>query len=260
MLKYAKILHIFNISGINGQKDEVVNRTMRIIISLGNEQDSKKIFETMQVIVKTKRIKSEITWSLNHDAIRKQLKEDAFYYDIFILNALDDECMKTAVFMRKRNLTSTLILLTKNIPNIHKIMVLRPSFLLTGEDDWKLLGNAITYAYNEWLHTYPFFTVKNKEVLIRVNYSDILWFESQQRIVTLHGKKKEISFYGKLMDVIPMLPKDQFIRCHQSFIVNADLVEQLDKTSRCLYMVTNDMIKISKSYYADVVAYIDARK
>ena len=233
---------------------------MRILISLGSAQDSNKIFEFMQMIVKNQRIKSEVTWSLDHDAIRKQLKEDEFCYDIFILNALDKECMKTAAFMRKRNLTSALILFAQKTPDIHKIMVLRPSFLFTDMDDYKQLGNAIAYVYNEWLHTHPFFSVKNKDILIRVNYSDILWFESQQRTVVLHGKKRKISFYGKLTDVLSMLPKDQFIRCHQSYIVNSDLVEQLDKTNRCLYMVTNDVIKIIKSYYTDVAAYIDARK
>ncbi len=162
--------------------------------------------------------------------------------------------------MRKGNLISTLILFAKRAPNIHMVMPLRPSFLISGAETEIQLKNAIAYSYNEQLRAHPYFMVKNKDMLIRINYSDILWFESKQRTVILRSRKREISFYAKLTDLLPMLPQDQFIRCHQSFIVNADQVEWMDKTRRCLCMATKDEIEISRSYYPQVAAYMDAHR
>lgn len=51
---------------------------------------------------------------------------------------------------------------------------------------------------------------------------DILYFESDRRKVTVHtaGGRTD-SFYGKLDAVEETLKKHDFVRCHQSFLVNA---------------------------------------
>ncbi len=51
---------------------------------------------------------------------------------------------------------------------------------------------------------------------------DILFFESDKRKILIHcAGEREYSFYGKLDAVEETLKKHDFVRCHQSFLINA---------------------------------------
>lgn len=51
---------------------------------------------------------------------------------------------------------------------------------------------------------------------------DILYFESDRRIITVHCVNgREYSFYSKLDNVHEELKNNDFVRCHQSYFVNA---------------------------------------
>ena len=56
----------------------------------------------------------------------------------------------------------------------------------------------------------------------RLAAKEILYFESDRRKITVHcaGGRTD-SFYGKLDQVEAALKKHDFVRCHQSFLVNA---------------------------------------
>lgn len=51
---------------------------------------------------------------------------------------------------------------------------------------------------------------------------DILYFESDRRKIIIHcTQDREFSFYGKLDEVQNELKNRDFVRCHQSYLVNA---------------------------------------
>lgn len=57
---------------------------------------------------------------------------------------------------------------------------------------------------------------------VSVPVRDILYFESDKRKITVKCvNSREYSFYGKLDAVEETLKKNDFVRCHQSFLVNA---------------------------------------
>ena len=98
--------------------------------------------------------------------------------------------------------------------------------------------------------------------MIRIPYDDILFFESRQKICALHTKTQIIDFYAKMSEVEIMLPKEEFNRCHQSYLVNMKNVISLDKSNRCFIMPKGYDIGISKANYSDSVGayerYMDA--
>lgn len=230
---------------------------IRMVICLSKPGEAELVFGYVRDIVRSLRVKCEVSCCADHDVIRKRISDDVGYYDIFLLDAFDKQCLKTAEVLRKNNLISSLLFVARDAPKIHNIFIYRPSFLVTKLDDPGQLHEAVRLAFTEQLRAHPYFTVQNKDMLIRVNYEDIIWFESRQRIVILHGRKTEISFYAKLKDVQSMLPGERFVRCHQSCIVNMDMAERLDKTNRCFYMTSGDIVEISKSCYAQVTAYFE---
>ncbi len=221
-----------------------------------------KVFESVTSIIKEQNMcggggVKEVVCCSDCAGIRHKLSENPYTYDILIFDALDRQSLKAAECLRERNLVASLIFLAvdaKKIPNIFRY---RSSALVVTLDDDRQLREALIWACREQLRAHPYLTIRNKSTVMRVNYADIIWFESRQRIVILHGSTREISFYAKLSEVYELLPKEMFLRCHQSYIVNVDMIDHIDKVRRRIHLITDETIEISKSYYHDIAAWGD---
>ena len=74
---------------------------------------------------------------------------------------------------------------------------------------------------------------------------DILYFESDRRKVMIRcAGGREYSFYGKLDDVEQTLKKHDFVRCHQSFLVNALKIAGIKQGE--LALVNGAVLPVSK--------------
>lgn len=85
------------------------------------------------------------------------------------------------------------------------------------------------------------FSIKSEDKIINVEYKDILFFETSENIhkIRLHCINRQVEFYGKMKEVEDMLD-ERFVRCHRSFIVNKENIDQIDKTNRIIYMVNGE--------------------
>ena len=72
------------------------------------------------------------------------------------------------------------------------------------------------------------FSFQTGNQTVSLNVKDILYFESDRRkiMVRLTGGR-EYSFYEKLDKVEETLKKHDFVRCHQSFLINAKKISSL---------------------------------
>lgn len=227
---------------------------LRIVIYTGNDEKSQKIFAAAQSAVKYAKTKCEIFCAKNADSVFEKLSSPN-YYDVLLLDALDENSRKISETVRKSNLNASVVFVSdSNINSILNIIKYRPSRVITEPYKASDVVNGIIFAMREQMMHRPWFTVKNKESLCRIPYESILYFESSQRKVILHTDKQIIEFYGKLNDVSALLPAEMFMRCHQSYIINLSRVRKLDKSSRCFTMISGDVIEISKSHYQQVAA------
>ena len=78
-------------------------------------------------------------------------------------------------------------------------------------------------------------------VLIRP--SEVSFIESDRRCAFIHEATQVHRVYRKLSELLDELPP-QFVRCHQSFLVNLDFVEKLGVDS--LLLSTGDTIPVSR--------------
>lgn len=76
-----------------------------------------------------------------------------------------------------------------------------------------------------------FFTVKTASFVKNISLDEIYYFESKLRVIVIHTKNEDISFYGKLDNIEKELAEKDFIRIHQSFLVNASKIKALNKAS-----------------------------
>lgn len=70
--------------------------------------------------------------------------------------------------------------------------------------------------------SYEYFKVDRKNV--RVNYNEILYIEGLSNYVKIHLLDKHLVVYHKLADLETLLPCDQFVRIHKSYIVALDKI------------------------------------
>lgn len=100
-----------------------------------------------------------------------------------------------------------------------------------------------------------FFCVQTKTRSLRIPYDSILYFESCQRRVTVHasGQGDGCSFTATLSSVEKSLPPGIFVRCHQSFLVCAHAMREVDRTARTLVLEDGSVVSVSDSHYKDVV-------
>ena len=90
-----------------------------------------------------------------------------------------------------------------------------------------------------------FYTLKTASLVKNIPLDEIYYFESKLRLIIIHTKNEEISFYGKLNDIEKELTEKDFIRIHQSFLVNASKIKALGKETTELNC--NVVLPISKS-------------
>lgn len=231
---------------------------MKILICLPDLEIAQKVYEYTVEIVKSIKFRGDVRNIRNFSLIKRELSENYFAYDIFLLDAQDRNCLNIARSVRSQNFVSSIIFVAVKEKRLSDIFLYRPSAVLTDIGNNEQIKKALVWTCQEQIRANPVFTIRNKEEVLRIPYSDILWFESRQRIVVLHSRKKEISFYAKLSEVYALLPGELFLRCHQSYIVNCSKISHIDKVQNCIYLTTGHAVGISKSYYQDVISFCNS--
>ena len=104
-----------------------------------------------------------------------------------------------------------------------------------------------------------FYTLKTASTVKNIPLNDIFYFESNKRVLVVHTKNDEYSFYGKLDQVEKDLDGKDFIRTHQSYFVNAKKIKSVSKDSAEL--LNGESLPVSKSKATAVKnAYLWAKR
>lgn len=212
------------------------------------------LFDQARETLRGMKVKCELTFHKDYGRMLENLAQDRNYYDVWILDARDPDCLEQGRRLRSVNLTAAIVFLDRDLSQLDALLWLRPSALIPVDQTQEKLPQVLTQCCNEQLRNLRYFTIKNKDGLLRISFEDILFIESRQRLAIMHTRRQTIEFYAKLSDVIQQLPGDMFVHCHQSYIVNMRRVSKLDKSNRCFILTTGTAVEISKSNYSQVVA------
>ena len=86
--------------------------------------------------------------------------------------------------------------------------------------------------------------LKNREHLLRVPLADIFYIESDRRYLLVHQRNGVEQTRMKLSELQEQLPA-YFVRCHQSYMVNLHMMEQM--TDQNITLMDGTCIPISRS-------------
>ncbi|MBU0927897.1 MAG: LytTR family DNA-binding domain-containing protein [Spirochaetes bacterium] len=91
-----------------------------------------------------------------------------------------------------------------------------------------------------------FIQLSNRLGRYRIRLGDIVYAESDARVVVVHLRGREdLSFYMRLDDLERLCDDGRFLRCHKSFLVNLDFVYAVE--SRSLRLETGQSVRFSMS-------------
>lgn len=228
---------------------------LRILVCAKDADKARAIYLQSIDILREHKVKCELSYTNSAEAFSEGKNPRNKPYDILILDSQDDSCVKLASNIRAKNLVVSIIFFNSEVNNALKDIVrYRPSYTTLLCEDNEDLDKALLWCCSEQMRAHPYFTVKNKDAQMKISHDNISYFESKQRIVIMHTPQQAIEFYAKLSDVQTALPKDYFLRCHQSYIVNLNRVRTLDKANRLFVLQSGATIEISKSQYSNVVS------
>ena len=230
---------------------------IRIAILEEDKTKAGAIFSKLGNLISTSGISAELTCCTSLKQAKEKILDDTRYYNILFINYACKELLAVARYIRRKDFYPSIVFVSDQSAKLSSMLRYRPTGIIFDAQDITQLKIAMNHAYSEQLLHHPFFTVKNKDELMNIHYKDISFFESRQRIVRLHTGSKVIEFYAKLGDISSKLPQTDFLRCHQSYIVNINSVMSLNKSDRFFRLASGDTLEISKSYYPEAVSFFE---
>ncbi len=91
------------------------------------------------------------------------------------------------------------------------------------------------------------FSFDTREGKVQIPYHQIYYLESRDKKIYIRLLKKEIPFYGTLEELEELLPEN-FARCHRSYMVNVDNIEEVHISQSEIIMNNDIFVPLSRSY------------
>ena len=182
---------------------------------------------------------------------KEKLDDDATAFDMLILNTTilkEGDGLELASFVRKKNRKAMFCFITDSQKYYAEAFGVLATGYLMYPFDPSNLHNVITFFYQQaeperrasWM-------IKERGGNYRRIYCrNIVYIESSNREVIIHMEDgSEISSYCKLDTAMAALPKNLFMRCHQSYAVSMYFVEEMEHD--CFH-VPDGVVPISRKY------------
>jgi DNA-binding LytR/AlgR family response regulator len=158
----------------------------------------------------------------------KQLKKDKYLFEIVFLDIQIENKNGIDIAKQIHDINDEILIIF--ISNYDAYMqagyeVKAFRYILKEQIDTYLDKN-ITAAIHEIIkRENQVFMFKYKGEVKIAKFSDIIFFESSQRLVRIVTSNGENLFYGKLDEIEKQLNDLRFIRCHKSYLINAEFIE-----------------------------------
>lgn len=177
------------------------------------------------------------------EACKKSNDFDIIFLDIKMKTINGVDCAK---LLRENDVNSLIVFVTSSAEYVFSGYEVKAFRYILKTD----LVNAFDRIFGECLtelkkNIDKVFPLKTTSVVKNLPLNDILYFESNKRVLIVHTKGEDYSFYGKLDDIEDSLKNDNFIRIHQSFLVNAFKINSVSKTE--VTLKNGDILPVSKS-------------
>jgi len=102
--------------------------------------------------------------------------------------------------------------------------------------------------------SHPWIFVKSEKRIEKIELKDILYIESIGNYVKIHTVSKSILAYLTLKNVEEQLPSNDFIKIHQSYIVNLSAVNSIEGNQ---VKVGANLLPVGRNFKETIAALVD---
>lgn len=173
---------------------------------------------------------------------------DVYFLDIQMEQGRD-EGIQLARELRKRGEKGLIVYVTGFIDYVQTGYEVKAFRYLLKSQIQEQMGQVLRDIREEFSSETFFSYHKNRE-LIQINKQDILYLESDKRMIRIICEQEEDAFYGNMDAVEEELKKDGFLRCHRSFLVNHKRIRNYANDH--VELTNGERIPVSRSYSKEV--------
>ncbi|GAA0063888.1 LytR/AlgR family response regulator transcription factor [Clostridium sp. CTA-1] len=126
-------------------------------------------------------------------------------------------------------------------------------YVIKDDEDFKeRVNSCIIKAYNRYHkqeYEEEYISIDTDTRIINIRPSDILFIETTgiPHKIRIHEETRQIELYANLKDIQKKLPLN-FYRCHKSYIVNKDKIQEIDKKHNKIIMENEEECYVSFRY------------
>lgn len=169
---------------------------------------------------------------------------DVYFLDIEMKEGPDDG-IRTARELRRLGDRGLVVYITGFIDYVQTGYEVRAfRYLLKSQTDRDL--DQVLLAVRKELAEDAFFSFQKNKELMRIKLRDVLYMESDRRVVRIRCVQGEETFYGSLDKVEAELAGKGFLRCHKSYLVHMDRVKTF--SGEQVVLEDGTILPVSRSY------------
>lgn len=218
------------------------------------DDDSKFTGELETLVIKESRklgIRAETEVFSDGKTLLKSIQSGEHYELIFIDIEMEQvDGITAARKIREIDRTVLLIYVSGYDKYLQELFEVEPFRYLSKPLDHEKFARYFRDSYNRINETEVFYQFTFNKEIRKVPVKDIVYFESNNRIVNVHFKDGTYEyFYGKLNNVEKELAasRQYFLRIHQSFLVNYDYVKKMNFFNMTISFMNKELdLKISE--------------
>ncbi len=190
----------------------------------------------------------EIQYFSDGEEVIEKIKQGDFQLDLLFLDIhmkhLDG--MQTAEFIRKYGIDVDIIFLTVSKEHVFEGYTYKAfAYCLKPIKEKRLEKDLIRYLEERKKCSVCLnINMKGKEQQIPL--IKVIYFESEKRKVIAHLLTETIEFYAKMDEIEELITDSGFMRCHQSYMVNRNMIDSIGRTE---IVVQGIHIPMSRKYY-----------
>lgn len=175
--------------------------------------------------------------------------------DLVILDAGACGGLSLAHSMRSEGLQTDILVFTESAEFIRQGYRYHLfDYVLKSEAVAGLRESLLRYRRERLEAVAEFLSVRSNGCMQNIRLDKIRYFESRGRKIAAVADEERFEFYQKMDELMDVLPKGRFVRCHQSYSVNLRAV--MSFSSAALVLRDGMEIPVSRKYYPELRAVL----
>jgi DNA-binding LytR/AlgR family response regulator len=203
---------------------------------------------TLKTILVSYLDKHGIVFNLERFSNPLQFPADSSRYDLIFLDIMMPNCngMDFAKTIRKSNATVSLVFVTNMLRYaVEGYAVEAADFIVKPINSYRFERTMDRLFASFSQKKDKFITIKNLEGMHRINIEEIAFIEVRSHRLSAHKSNGDIlEFWGNMKETEAKLPKEEFVRCNNCYLINLHYVKGTEKD---MVDVQGTKLKISRS-------------